>query len=161
MDVADSELIKGRRNGDIAPRPGDFSTPLEKARLAPNEPGGDGDRHEFRPPGLRGPIGHKEHDVRIDVEGVLQEPWCQAKRRECVQDYPRGPNIGEAVWVAHRVRTAACGIEERDPMAVTVCEQVSGKGALSPILYALEPRTLHTPRISVFDRVKRRLRGGG
>lgn len=80
--------------------------------------------------------------MRIDVEGVLQEPWYQAKRWESVQDYPRGPNIGEAVWVAHCVRTAACGIEERDPMVVTVCEQVSGKGALSPILNALEPRTL-------------------
>ena len=86
-----------------------------------------------------------------EVEGVLEEPRYQANRREGIQEYPRGPNVGEAVWVAYRVRTAACGKEERDPMVVTVCEQVSGKGALSPILYALEPRTLHTPLISVCD----------
>ena len=151
MDAADSEHVKGRRHGDIAPRPGHCSTPLEKARLAPNEPGGDGHRHELRPPRLRRPIGQMEYDERIEVEGVLEEPRYQANRREGIQEYPRGPNVGEAVWVAYRVRTAACGKEERDPMVVTVCEQVSGKGALSPILYALEPRTLHTPLIPVCD----------
>ena len=87
----------------------------------------------------------------IDVEGVLKEPRYKANRREGVQDYPRGPSVGKAVWVANRLRTAASGIEERQSMVVAVCKQVGGKGAPSPILNTLEPRTLHTPLIPVCD----------
>ena len=151
MDAADSELVKWRSHSDIAPRPGHLSTPLEEARLAPDEPGGDGQGHELRPPWLGGPIRYKEHDACIDVEGVLKEPRYKANRREGVQDYPRGPSVGKAVWVANRLRTAASGIEERQSMVVAVCKQVGGKGAPSPILNTLEPRMLHTPLIPVLD----------
>jgi hypothetical protein len=72
MDAADSELINWRSYGDIAPRAGHVSTPLEEIRLAPDEPGGDGHRHEPRPPRLGGPIRNKEHDVCIEVEGALK-----------------------------------------------------------------------------------------
>ena len=82
MDAADSELIKRRRHGDIAPRPGHFSTALEKARLAPDEPRGYGHRHQLRPPRLRRPIGHEEDDACIGVECVLKEPRYEANRRE-------------------------------------------------------------------------------
>ena len=84
MDSADSELIKRRRHGDVAPRPGHLSAPLEEARLAADEPRGHSHRHELRPPRLRRPIGHKEDDVGIGVEGALKEPRYEANRREGV-----------------------------------------------------------------------------
>ena len=45
--------------------------------------------------GWEGQYRHKEYDVRIDVEGVLQEPRYQAKRREGVQDYPGGQALAK------------------------------------------------------------------
>jgi hypothetical protein len=61
--------------------------------------------------------------------------------------------------MANRVGAAASGIEEREPVVVAVCKQVGGKGALSPILNALEPRLLHPPLISVCNGVQGRLEG--